>query len=421
MQRHTRGPRRELLALPRVPGARPGRVGAGGTGPRHRVELRPQERLRRGGRRPQGGGGGGQEGALLPGRGLRALGAPGALVVRQAGGALQDAARRPGARAGAVGSPPGLEARGRGHGALGRGGLGTRAVDLRGGGAHPGARGPAGRRRTEAVPRAGSGGPAARGGGLPAARRPRPPPQGARHAGSGPSFVLPGGVGPVYDWPKMLLWGLTEFDAIVYLDLDTMPWRRGALEGLFAPVASAPFAPFAAVGFGPRSELNNGVFALRPSRSTLACLLAHARAGTFWRGPLANAFAARGGTWQAFLDLFWRRGAGLPLGNQTRLRAACAARLAEGPPAVLPRVFNFPASYSAAAAGAPRVGVVAEAWARDLRLGPLPSSTGSEACGSRGCTGRPWRARSSTAAGGGRTGRCAPVRGCGAGFAVCCR
>jgi len=111
---------------------------------------------------------------------------------------------------------------------------------------------------------------------------------------------LPGEVGPVYDWPKLLLWTLTEFESIVYLDADTLPLERGCLERVFQAVEQG--SPFAAAAFGANSEVNNGVFALEPSEAVFACMHFHATNGTFWGTP---EFELRGSTWQAFLDLFW--------------------------------------------------------------------------------------------------------------------
>mmetsp|Transcript_95452 Transcript_95452/g.307701 ORF Transcript_95452/g.307701 Transcript_95452/m.307701 type:complete len:276 (+) Transcript_95452:868-1695(+) len=192
-------------------------------------------------------------------------------------------------------------------------------------------------------------------------------------------FRLPGGVGPVFDWPKFLLWGLTEFTAVVYLDADTLTLGRAPLDPLFEAVSDAPFA---AVAFGPNGEVNNGVFALQPSLSTLQCLIFHARNGTFWSEP---EFPRRGGTWQAFLDLFWlstsprlaiKEGSGdeMVLVRTPRTALQCPDSNAQrhvGAHRILPRRFNFPASFNAAANGWHSPSWVASMWAQDLLHGPV--------------------------------------------------
>lgn len=54
--------------------------------------------------------------------------------------------------------------------------------------------------------------------------------------------------------------------------------------------------------------MNNGIFALRPSREILDCMLWSAYAGIYWAEPFEQDFQRRGGTWMAFLDLLWRHG-----------------------------------------------------------------------------------------------------------------
>ena len=75
----------------------------------------------------------------------------------------------------------------------------------------------------------------------------------------------PGGVGPIYDWPKLLLWKL-KAEKVVYLDADTLPLApgmpkmlinqqktpangmSGALEPLFGALEHADFAAVAFAG-----------------------------------------------------------------------------------------------------------------------------------------------------------------------------
>lgn len=50
--------------------------------------------------------------------------------------------------------------------------------------------------------------------------------------------IRAGGIGPIYDWPKFLLWSLTNYQRIVFLDADTLPlgsglgWKSFGEEGL---------------------------------------------------------------------------------------------------------------------------------------------------------------------------------------------
>ena len=39
--------------------------------------------------------------------------------------------------------------------------------------------------------------------------------------------IRAGGIGPIYDWPKFLLWSLTNYQRIVFLDADTLPLGSG--------------------------------------------------------------------------------------------------------------------------------------------------------------------------------------------------
>eukprot|EP00435_Cladocopium_sp_Y103_P001906 s2092_g1.t1 len=153
---------------------------------------------------------------------------------------------------------------------------------------------------------------------------------------------LPGGIGPIYDWPKFLLWGLTSYERLVFLDADTLPLGPDALEPLFTAVNDDGVG-FAAVAFGGGQEMNNGIFALRPSREILRCLLRTAQSEVFWREPhFAQEFSFRGGTWMAFLDLFWRHHAWL-----SSHLCGSSSRPSPVTYAALPEVFNFPASLGA--------------------------------------------------------------------------
>ncbi|CAL1149616.1 unnamed protein product [Cladocopium goreaui] len=177
---------------------------------------------------------------------------------------------------------------------------------------------------------------------------------------------LPGGIGPIYDWPKFLLWGLTRYERLVFLDADTLPLGPDALEPLFTAVNDDGVG-FAAVAFGEGLEMNNGIFALRPSHEILRCLLHTARSEVFWREPFAEEFRFRGGTWMAFLDLFWR--------HKAWLSSLCDVNHVPGY-ALLPEVFNFPASLGAifqvsdsrnsSHRGDRRAVQVAEHWAKVL-------------------------------------------------------
>ncbi|CAK8986095.1 unnamed protein product [Durusdinium trenchii] len=165
---------------------------------------------------------------------------------------------------------------------------------------------------------------------------------------------LPGGVGPIYDWPKLLLWGL-HYQKIIFLDADTLPITPDALERLASPLGT-PSVHFVAVGFHEGREINNGVFALRPSQQLHRCLSRSAEAGTYFRGPFAEEFRRRGGTWMAFLDLFWQHEAFPCSGAQHVL---------------VSQVFNFPASLGsifqvrdARNQSSPRF--VAEQWSKVL-------------------------------------------------------
>eukprot|EP00913_Durusdinium_trenchii_P011912 g11189.t1 len=166
---------------------------------------------------------------------------------------------------------------------------------------------------------------------------------------------LPGGVGPIYDWPKLLLWGL-HYQKIIFLDADTLPITPDALERLASPLGT-PSVHFVAVGFHEGREINNGVFALRPSQQLHRCLSRSAEAGTYFRGPFAEEFRRRGGTWMAFLDLFWQHEAFPCSGAQHVL---------------VSQVFNFPASLGsifqvrdARNQSSPRF--VAEQWSKAMR------------------------------------------------------
>ena len=63
----------------------------------------------------------------------------------------------------------------------------------------------------------------------------------------------------------------------------------GALDPLFAALEHADFA---AVAF---EEMNNGIFALRPNREMLGCMLRQADAGVYWAEPFEQDFQRRGG------------------------------------------------------------------------------------------------------------------------------
>eukprot|EP00434_Breviolum_minutum_P005096 symbB.v1.2.004493.t2/scaffold250.1/size251770/4 len=148
---------------------------------------------------------------------------------------------------------------------------------------------------------------------------------------------LPGGIGPMYDWPKFLLWSLTNYQRIVFLDADTLPLGSDALEPLFVALDTNAFA---AVAFGDEGqEMNNGIFSLRPSKKIFRCMMQTAKSGIFWtERAFLEKFQFRGGTWMAFLDLFWRQRAATEL---------CDVQNEVVSYSVLPQVFNFPASLGA--------------------------------------------------------------------------
>lgn len=162
-------------------------------------------------------------------------------------------------------------------------------------------------------------------------------------------------------WLKLTLWSLTDYDAVVYLDIDTLPLVRAPLEPLFAllggagvPYAAAPYGP----GVGAR-ELQSGVLALRPSLALFGCLLSHVANRTFLGVP---GFQHLGGNVQAFLDMFWRAASprvGANAGDVSGAVVGCGGRrpaesrvcpgVKLAPHCVLSASYNFPVSFSAVA------------------------------------------------------------------------
>jgi alpha-N-acetylglucosamine transferase len=128
-----------------------------------------------------------------------------------------------------------------------------------------------------------------------------------RHARGALHAAAPFGKGrkPVFHSPlanfcKLRLWQLTEYDACVFLDADTIMLR--SMDRLFSYPEFCG-APNVYEGLGDFHRLNSGVFTARPSHETFAAMMARLdQPGVFW--PRTD---------QTFLQTFFPHWHGLPV------------------------------------------------------------------------------------------------------------
>ena len=104
---------------------------------------------------------------------------------------------------------------------------------------------------------------------------------------------------PLYNFVKLRLWELTQFDRVIFLDADTLVIRN--IDRLFAyPEFSG--APNLYESLADMNRLNSGVFVAQPNRSTFKAMLTTLdQPGAFWKR-----------TDQTFLQQFFPDWHGLP-------------------------------------------------------------------------------------------------------------